>query len=153
MRLRDYLRPDLILTDLRAADTAATLEAISAQLERAGVAPASDVLEGLSARERAHTTAIGAQMALPHTTVAGLADPVILVALAPVPVPFGPPENEPTRIFFTLLSPPGREGEHIKLLARICRLVRHTEFVDELLAADSPAAVLEVIRRVDELHV
>ena len=44
------------------------------------------------------------------------------------------------------------EGE-IKLLARICRLVRHPGFMEELRSAPDGDSVVEVIERVDKLHV
>ena len=78
---------------------------------------------------------------------------VLMVALAPEPVQFGPPETEPVGVFFVLISPPGHEGQHIKLLARICRLVRHPGFMEELRSAPDGAAAVEVIERVDQLHV
>jgi mannitol/fructose-specific phosphotransferase system IIA component (Ntr-type) len=76
-----------------------------------------------------------------------------MVALSGQPIQFGPVDTEPVRVFFVLLSPPGREGEHIKLLARICRLLRHPGFMDQLLAAGTADEVLGLIRRVDEQHV
>lgn len=154
MRLRDHLRSDLVLTDLSARDMHSTLEAIARHLAETGVvASADEALRGLRAREEAHTTVLGHGMALPHTTLEGLSEPILLVALSPDPIPFGPDDAEPVRIFFVLLSPPNREAEHIKLLARICRLVRHEHFVDDLLGAPSAEQALAVIRSVDEQHV
>jgi mannitol/fructose-specific phosphotransferase system IIA component (Ntr-type) len=69
------------------------------------------------------------------------------------PIPFGPPDADPVNVFFVLLSPPGRESEHIKLLARVCRLSRHPGFLDDLAAASGPAEALEVVRMVDAEHV
>lgn len=154
MRLSQYLREDLVLTDLAASDTAGIISTLADHLERREAIPSRDEVErGLTAREEAHTTVMGNGMALPHATIGGLERPVLMVALAPEAVQFGPEDTEPVRLFFVLLSPPGREGEHIKLLARICRLVRHPGFVEELLADDGPRRVLETIRRVDEEHV
>ena len=154
MRLRDYLRPDLVLTDLAVSDMESTLDAISDKLAKAQVVQSKDeVFAGLKAREESHTTVLGEGLALPHTTLPGLEDPVVLLAMGREPVPFGPPDTEPVQVFFTLLSPPNREGEHIKLLARICRLVRHEGFMKELLAAPSADAALAYVRSVDEQHV
>lgn len=154
MRLNEYLRADLVLPDLRAPDTESVLRAIAEHLEERGVVETSDpVEEALRAREEAHTTAMGHGMALPHATIAGLERPVLLVALAPEAIQFGPEDTDPVRLFFVLLSPPGREGEHIKLLARICRLVRHAGFVDELVEVESGEEAVSVIRRADEQHV
>ncbi|MDT8340199.1 MAG: PTS sugar transporter subunit IIA [Longimicrobiales bacterium] len=154
MRLRDYLRPDLVLSPLRARDTASALEAIADRLAEAGAVDSrQETLAALAAREETHTTVLGHGMALPHATLPGLHQPLILLALAPEPVPFGPAGTEPVRIFFTLLSPPGFEGEHIKILARICRLVRHPGFVDDLMGSPDPDRALALVRSVDEQHV
>ena len=154
MRLSDYLRPELVLTDLDADDMPSTVQRLAHRLAEAGVVASEEQARaGLMARERAHTTVMGHGLAIPHAMLPGLSDPVLLLALAPDPVPFGPPGSEPVRVFFTILSPPNRQGEHIKLLARICRLTRHDDFVDDLVAAATPEEALAVIRRVDEQHV
>lgn len=154
MRLNEYLRTDLVLTDLAARDLQGVVDRLADHLAGAGVVTDRDrVAEALVAREAAHTTAMGHGMALPHATIQGLERPVLMVALAPEAVQFGPEDTDPVRIFFVLLSPPGREGEHIKLLARICRLVRHPGFVDELAGARDGETAVSVIRRVDEQHV
>lgn len=154
MRLRDYLRPELVLTDLSADDMPSTVQRLAHRLAEVGaVASEEEARAGLQAREEAHTTVMGHGLAIPHTVLPGLSDPVLLLALAPEPVPFGPPGSEPVQVFFTILSPPNRRGEHIKLLARICRLTRHDDFVDDLVGVSTPDEALAVIRRVDEEHV
>ncbi len=154
MRLDKYLRADLVLTGLTAPDTDGVLAALARHLASRGIVDsAAEVEAALVEREHAHTTAMGHGMALPHATIPGLAGPVLMVALAPEPVQFGPDDTEPVRVFFVLLSPPGREREHIKLLARICRLVRHPGFVEELSSANSGDEAVAAIRHVDEQHV
>src|SRR5690606_26696886 len=107
----------------------------------------------LLAREAAHTTAMGNGVAVPHTTVAGLDRPLLLVAVSRDGVRYGPAGLEPIRVFFLLLSPPERAGLHIKLLARIARLVRHPGLVRRLEEAASPDAVFQELERVDAQHV
>jgi PTS system nitrogen regulatory IIA component len=153
MRLNEYLRPDLVLTDLRASDAGGVLQAVAAHLvEREVVTSADEVRRALLAREEAHTTAMGHGLALPHATIPTLERTVLVVALAPDTVPFGPDDTDPVRALFVLLSPPGRESEHIRLLARICRLMRHPGFMDDLLGSGSGAAAVALIRRLDERH-
>jgi mannitol/fructose-specific phosphotransferase system IIA component (Ntr-type) len=154
MRLNEFLRSDLVLTDLAATDVAGVIDLLADHLHATGaVASADEVRESLMARERAHSTVMGQGMALPHATIPGLDAPVLMVALASPPVQFGPPETEPVTVFFVLLSPPGHESRHIKLLARICRLMRHPGFIDELRGAPDGARAVDVIERVDEQHV
>lgn len=154
MRLDRYLRPDLVLSGLDAHGTEEVLRRIGRHLADRGVVDSAEEVERkLLDREGTHSTAMGQGMALPHATIDGLEEPVLMVALASEPVPFGSPETGPVQVFFVLLSPPGHEGEHIKLLARICRLVRHPGFVEELHEAESGQAVVDVIERVDGQHV
>lgn len=154
MRLADYIRSELVLPDLRADDTESTIRRLSQHLaDQHVVEDGAEVSQALMERERLHTTVVGHGVAIPHATVCGVESTILLVAVAPDAIRFGPPESEPCRIFFLLLSPPGRESEHIKLLARLSRLVRHPGFVQRLGGATSTEGVLEAIRDVDAQHV
>lgn len=154
MRLTPYIQPGLVLTDLRASGVEDVFHLLAERLAAEGtVSSPEETSRVLLARERAHSTCLGDGIALPHATVPGLDEPLLAVAVAAEPVDVGADELGPVRIFFVLLSPPGRESDHIKLMARICRLARHPEFIDELLEADGPSAALEVIERVDGEHV
>jgi mannitol/fructose-specific phosphotransferase system IIA component (Ntr-type) len=152
MRLSEFLRSDFVLPRLSASDVEGVVQELSARAGSVGVAPEELVASKLLERERSHTTVMGSGLAIPHATVPGLDDPVIGVALAPEPVVFGPPEADPVRVFVVLLSPPGREREHVKILARICRLMRHEDFIDRLEAAEDDAGVIQVIESIDAQH-
>lgn len=154
MRLSDHLREDLVLHKLEASSRSQVLRAISDFLEKSGaVGSKEDVFRALSAREESHTTALGDGVALPHAVLPELSDRLFLVASASVPLSYGPDEEDLVDIFFVLLSPPGREGEHIKLLARICRLVRHPGFLDDLRGATGQKELYETVLEEDARHV
>jgi len=154
MRLADYLRPELILPGLHADDTEGTLRALSKHLaDQHVVEDGAEVSQALIKRERLHTTAVGHGVAIPHATVSSVDSTILLVAVSPDAIDFGPPGSEPCRIFFLLLSPPGKESEHIKLLARLSRLVHHPGFVERLAGTTSAEGLLGVIRDIDARHV
>jgi PTS system nitrogen regulatory IIA component len=154
MRLREFLRDDFVLLRLKSSDVRGVVHEVSARAGTAGVGPGEVIEEKLMERERLHPTVMGSGLAIPHATVPGLDAPVIGVALAGnEPIPFGGSEQDPVRVFFVLLSPPGLEREHVKLLARICRLVRHEGFIDSLEAAPDEGKVIEIIQSVDAQHV
>lgn len=153
MRLSPLLRPDLVLPRLEAASREDVLVRLAETLVGAGLMDDPDeVVAALTRREEAHTTAIGHGMALPHATLAELEGPVMMVALADPPIAFGPEGSELVGLFFSLLSPPGNEARHIKLLARICRLARHPGFAESVRSAASAEGVVDVIRHMDEEH-
>mgnify|MGYP001089985515 CR=1 FL=1 len=156
MRLTDYLEPELILVGLRADGVEPAIDAMVTRLHEAGkIADPDSARAAVLEREASHTTALGNGVALPHATLEGLDRCRVLVAVAPEGVPFGPADRESgtERLFFMLLSPADEAGTHIKLLARIVRLVRRPDFVEALIAAGSPESVLEEIEREDALHV
>jgi mannitol/fructose-specific phosphotransferase system IIA component (Ntr-type) len=153
MRLSEFLEPDFVVPRLAAAGVRGVIDEVAAQAEAAGVGPADVIGDKLFEREEAHPTVMGAGLAIPHATVPGLAGPVIGVALSGEPAHFGTSELDPVRVFFVLLSPPGFEREHVKLLARICRLVRHEGFIDRLEAAEDAQGIVGIIQEVDDQHV
>ncbi|MFC1574632.1 PTS sugar transporter subunit IIA [Gemmatimonadota bacterium] len=154
MRLSTYLREDLVIHGMDASTQQGALEAFGAHLEMGGFLPSGgEAVEALKTREAAHTTVLGEGVAVPHATVGALPQMLLLVATTPEPIPFGPPEADLVDLFFVLLSPTGREGEHIKLLARICRLIRHPGVLDEIRGASGGEDLLDTILRVDSQHV
>ena len=154
MRLSDYLREQLVVHGLGVSDMDGVLDGVGAHLVASGLLSSRDeVIQALRAREEAHTTVLGEGVAVPHATLPSLQELLLMVVQAGEPVLFGPQEVGPVDLFFVLLSPPGREGEHIKLLARICRLARHPGFLDALRAAPDARSMLETLRRVDAEHV
>ncbi|MCG6957881.1 MAG: PTS sugar transporter subunit IIA [Gemmatimonadetes bacterium] len=152
MRLKEFLRADFVVPQLTAHDVEGVVAEVSACAGAAGVGPEDLIRSKLLERERVHPTVMGSGLAIPHATVPGLSAPVIGVALSREAIPFGGETFEPARLFFVLLSPPGYEREHVKLLARICRLVRHQGIIDELERAGDAAQVIDIIEAVDAEH-
>lgn len=154
MRLHEYIEPDLVILDLKAQGVPDTIHTLVKRLRDSGaIADPAALEEALLSREAVHTTAMGHGVAVPHATLAGLEHPLVLVAVAPDGTAFGPTGLDPVRVFFLLLSPVDRTSVHIKLLARICRLVRHPGFIEQLEHADSVERLLDEIERVDGAHV
>ena len=153
MRLKEFLRADFVVLGLQANDMEGVVQEVCARADAVGIGSADVIREKLLERERTHSTVIGSGLAIPHACVPGLAETVIGVAIAGHAISYGPPGTDPVRLFLVLLSPPGREREHVKLLARICRLARHDDFIDRLEAADGDASVIEIIESIDDQHV
>lgn len=155
MRLSEHLEPELVVIGL---DTSGMEDTITALLEHLGdsghITDVEAARKALIDRERSHSTSLGNGVALPHATVSGVDRAKILVATSPAGIPFGARDDgDPDRLFFLLLSPLDAAGTHIKLLARIVRLVRSEEFVEKLIATESGDALIEEIEREDALHV
>jgi mannitol/fructose-specific phosphotransferase system IIA component (Ntr-type) len=153
MKLHHYLRPELILLDFEADGVEASLRAMVANLAECGVIEREQpVLDALLERESAQSTGIGGGVAIPHAVYAELTATVIELALSRTGIDFLSLDGAPAHAIFLLLSPPAASSTHIKLLARIARLMRQPDFLEQLLNANTADAVIARIRLFDEEH-
>ena len=153
MRLSDFLEPDLVIPDLRTDGVGPTIRALASHLEGTGrIQDVEAVVTALEGREASHSTSLGNGVALPHSTIPGLEKPVVLVARAPEGVSFGSAGEERVRLFFILLSPEEQAGTHIKLLARVVRLVRRSDFLRTIMEAGDSTALLAAVHQFDASH-
>ncbi len=153
MKLHRYLSPDLVILDLQADGVESTLARMVRQLaEQNLIDNEQTVLDALLEREAAQSTGIGGGVAIPHAVCPELSSTIIELALSPGGVDFLSLDGKPVHTFFLLLSPPAHSSTHIKLLARIARLMRQPDFLQLLLTASTADAAIELIRKFDEEH-
>ncbi len=57
----------------------------------------------------------------------------------------------PVRILVAIVAPERSTGDHLKALARVSRLLRSERVREELIAADSPSAALQIALERDEM--
>lgn len=153
MKLHHYLRPELVIMDLQTVGVPDTLRRMVDQLASEGtIGEGSSVLAALLERESSQSTGLGGGIAIPHAVYSQLDETVIGLALSRKGVDFQALDEKPVHLFFLLLSPPAQSGTHIKLLARIARLMRQPRFLEELLSEQSADDVIARIRSTDEEH-
>jgi PTS system nitrogen regulatory IIA component len=59
-------------------------------------------------------------------------------------------DGRPTHIFFLLLTPENSAGLHLKLLARISRMLKSDDLKERLMQAEHPDDVLSIVKEDDE---
>jgi PTS system nitrogen regulatory IIA component len=59
-------------------------------------------------------------------------------------------DGKPAHIFFLLVTPENSTGLHLKLLARISRILKNEPFKDRLLDASDRDEILSIIKEEDE---
>jgi fructose-specific phosphotransferase system IIA component len=151
MKLSDYLRPDLIQADLRARNKADCLRRLIDMVAAAGaVRDPEDSLARLLERERVVSTGIGNGVAIPHAKSAHVKDLVIAVARVGAGIDFDALDGRPVYVLFLLLGPQEAASQHVRLLARIARLVKAHGFLDRLRAADTAESIYKLIREEDD---
>ena len=148
MRLTELFLPETVVTDLAAADRDAALSAILSDLDRKGhLADAATALSDVIAREQVMTTGVGHGVAVPHAYTAGVDRLVAGFYRVRAGVDFGAPDGLDVDLIFMVLGPRERRREHIRILARITRLLGNADFRDDVRRAPGTADVLNVFRR------
>jgi nitrogen PTS system EIIA component len=110
---------------------------------------AEEIRTVLNDRERLQSTGLGDGVAIPHGVIDRLGHHHGAVLICPQPIAFEAIDDKPVGILFALIGPTHLKGEHLKLLARISRLLRDERVRDQLLAAESGRAAFELIAAQD----
>jgi nitrogen PTS system EIIA component len=96
------------------------------------------ILDAIRQREGMGSTALENGVALPHPRrplPAALGESVLAYGRTPSGIPFGAPHGIPTDIFFLVCC--RDERTHLRVLARLSRLLLQPGFVDGLRAAET----------------
>ena len=150
MRLTDILSEQRVTTQLTATSKDDALRALAhlfAVDDR--VLDAAAVYEVLRERERLASTGIGSGVAIPHGRIATLDSLRAAVAISPEGIPFDAIDGQPVRIVVGVLAPQHHTGDHLRVLARVSRMLRSREVRERLLEAHGPADAFEIIGRAD----
>jgi len=147
--LGSLLSPATINLNLKSVDRDAVLGELVAQIPELAQQPEArqTLLRALHEREQLHSTGIGDGIALPHTrnALVGLVDhPVIVFGRQADGIPYGAIDAVPARLFFLLIAP--TVTQHLAILARLSRLLRDPKLRRNLLMADKPERVVQIIR-------
>lgn len=105
------------------------------------------VLEAITAREAMGSTALPNGVAIPHAHRplgdGVLGDPVVAFGKTSREIPFGGERGSLTDLFFLVLSKDDRT--HLRVLARLARLLLQEGFVDQLRSTETPEEAYELL--------
>jgi nitrogen PTS system EIIA component len=99
-----------------------------------------EILKAIEAREEAGSTAQAEGYAIPHPRRRipnALGDSVIALGRTPGGIPFGAPDRGLTDLFFLVCC--NDDALHLRMLARLARLLRIPSFLQDLRAAETAA--------------
>jgi len=144
----NFLSPNAVILDLRAANKQSLLHALSEQASASTKLPAETIFAELSKRENLGSTGMGEGVAIPHATYSGLSTTFGLVARVKPPVDFEAIDGKPVDLVFLLLTPASGEKTHLNALAAISRRLRNREITEKLRTSADAAAFYNLM--VDE---
>jgi mannitol/fructose-specific phosphotransferase system IIA component (Ntr-type) len=96
------------------------------------------------------STGVGYGVAIPHAYSDGITRLIAGLYRTLEPIPFGAPDDGAVDLFFLVLGPKESRRDHIRVLARISRLISHGDFREDLRRAENADAVTAVLRRFGE---
>ncbi len=97
------------------------------------------------AREAMLSTGVGFGLGLPHAKTTAVRETLAAFAVTASPLPFDAIDGEPVRLLFLLIGPPTNNSQHIRILARLSRLMNHADLRAQLLEAPDVATVLAIL--------
>lgn len=111
----------------------------------------SDLFRQLAEREEQASTALAGGAALLHPANHDpylIAESFFVFARAQSPVFFGAPDNSPTRLFFLLCFQD--IPRHLRVLARLCRILQDSDVAERMLAAETPSEAFGILVAEDD---
>jgi PTS system nitrogen regulatory IIA component len=150
MRILEALNKDAIIDDLKAKDKKGILEELVSPLVETTGIDQEILVKVLIERERLGSTGIGGGVGIPHGKLVDLKSITLGVGISRRGVDFEYMDGKPTHIFFLLLTPENSTGLHLKLLARVSRLLKKGPFKESLLQALDRDEIYHAISEEDE---
>lgn len=147
MKISELLDEGSIEAELRATDKDGVLsELVELTLRKQKSVDRKVVQQAVKQREELMSTGIGNDIGLPHAKTNAVADLIIGFGRSLKGIEFGALDGKPVKLFFMLLAPEDQSGPHVKALAHISRLLKHSYFRDALLGAKNAKEIMQIIR-------
>ncbi len=140
-----FLAPHRILIDVRTTSRRQTFQYLARTIAASVPASETEVVEILSQREKLGSTGIGGGIAIPHSKLPGITEPIGAFARLASPVDFDAIDDQPVDIVVMLLAPETSESDHLKSLARLARILRNDEVCKELRTTGDRNRIYELL--------
>lgn len=152
MRLEPYLDPDAAFILEKPSDKAEVLDALAKAASSALGIPAPEILASLEAREAQMATSTPEGIALPHALMPGMTRTLVIPVILRPGVRFGGAGHPPADLVFGMFGPVDKPWDHLRVLARIARLMRTTGPRATLRAAETGRALHDALVAEDSAH-
>ena len=150
MKILDALPKEAILVDLKAVDKQGVLEELVIPIAQIAGIKTEELVKVLMERERLGSTGIGEGIGIPHGKFKDLESLLLGFGRSQKGVDFDSMDGLPAHIFFLLITPENSTGLHLKLLARISRILKNDLFKEKLLRAKNRDEIYSIIKEEEE---
>jgi fructose-specific phosphotransferase system IIA component len=148
MKLSELFGKDCVVLDVKPNGKEQLLETIISELNSKDlIKDYKHSLRDVIEREKVMSTGIGNGVAIPHAYTDGVNRLVAGFFRTRKGVDFAALDGKKVDLFFIILGPKASRRNHIKVLAKISRLLNHEDFRENLREAPDVDSVLEVFRK------
>jgi PTS system nitrogen regulatory IIA component len=146
MKLNAILSVDRVATGVAVTSKKKALEELSKLLARGtDKLSATDIFNGLTAREKLGSTGLGHGVAIPHGRMPGVTNSVGAFLRLKHPVDYDAHDGQGVDLVFGLVVPVAATEEHLKHLAAIAEKFSEEEFCRKMRAAKDEKTLHELL--------
>jgi fructose-specific phosphotransferase system IIA component len=152
MKFADFVSREAIRGNLAATDKEGVIREMAQALLNADKIAAGEyesIVKAILKREELGSTGIGRGVAVPHTKHPSVERLMGAVAVSPEGVDFSSLDGEKVHLFFLLISPPDRPGDHLRALESVSRQLRNDTFCKYLKLAKKAEDVVLLLDEAD----
>jgi PTS system nitrogen regulatory IIA component len=151
MQLSDIINKSNIVPALKAKDKKGVLEELAESMAHQEPSVEKDSLvKILMEREQLGTTGIGDGVAIPHGKLNTIDRPLVSFGRSKDGLDFDSMDGQPAYLFFLLVAPDNSSGVHLQILAKIAKLLKNSDFREELMVGAGQEELYQTIIRTDE---
>jgi len=155
MLISSYLRPELAIVLSESIDRETLFATLGERVASISDVAADEVARGLAEREAQCSTVLeriaDLGIALPHAVLPGVPEPLVAAVVAPAGIAFVP-DGAPVHLVLAIFGSPDSPWQHVRMLARLARIVGGKGAVGRLAGASDAAELFERLKAEDASH-
>ena len=152
MKFADSITINAIQADVQAIDKEGVIKELVDSLVKAEAVKEDEkdsIIKAVMKREELGSTGIGKGVAVPHTKHPSVEKLVGTVGVSVEGVDFNSLDGERVNLFFLLVSPPDRPGDHLRALENISRQLRDDTFCRFLKQSKTAEDIIQLLEEAD----
>ena len=154
MKITDILKKEHIIENLVSTDKESTLDELSSYLKSKGlVTNKENLLNALMEREQLGSTGIGENVAIPHAKISEIDQIVTIFGRSIKGIEFDSLDKKLVHFIYLVLAPVNSSGQHLKVLARISRLLKNKSLREAIMNATETNQIYSIIADEDSKYI
>ena len=154
MKITDILKKEYIIENLVSTDKESTLDELSSFLKDKGMVSNKETLQSaLMEREALGSTGIGENVAIPHAKISAIDQIITVFGRSIKGIEFDSLDKKPVHFIYLVLAPMNSSGQHLKVLARISRLLKNKSLRESIISATEANQIYAIIADEDSKYI